>query len=139
MKFSFLKFNSSNCQDFMRGFLSGYAFFLQYMSSVLKRHCRERLLGAKTAQSVNQNLFSQNCRIPFKISFKTDHKNYFLSFVEIKVSSFHWALKRITIIRKIFETNLSFHVKYRTTEKVQFLLFRKFLLALTKFSFQNED
>ena len=35
-----------------------------------------------------------------------------------------------TIIRKIFKTNSSFHVKLRTTGKVQFLFFRRFLLVL---------
>ena len=35
------------------------------------------------------------------------------------------------IIRKLFETNSSFHVKYRTTGM--------FLLVLTKFSFWQED
>ena len=39
-----------------------------------------------------------------------------------------------TIIHKIFETNSSFHVKQRTTVKVQILFFR-FLLALKNFSF----
>ena len=44
-----------------------------------------------------------------------------------------------TIIHKIFETNSSFHLKYSTTGKVQFLFFRRFLLVLTKFSFRVED
>ena len=38
----------------------------------------------------------------------------------------------------IFETNSSFHVKQLTAWKVQFLLFRSFLLVLTKFSFREE-
>ena len=33
----------------------------------------------------------------------------------------------------------SFHVKQHTTGKVQFMFFRRFLLVLTKFSFQEED
>ena len=49
-----------------------------------------------------------------------------------------WIL-HITIIHKVLETNSSFHVKERTTGKVQFLFFRKFLLLLTKFSFWEED
>ena len=44
-----------------------------------------------------------------------------------------------TTIHKIFETNSSFHVKQRTTGKVQFLFFSRFLLVLTKFSFWEED
>ena len=49
-----------------------------------------------------------------------------------------WIL-HITIIHKVLETNSSFHVKERTTGKVQFLFFREFLLLLTKFSFWEED
>ena len=44
-----------------------------------------------------------------------------------------------TIICKIFETNSSFHVKYRTMGRVQYAFFRRFLLVLTKFSFWAED
>ena len=44
-----------------------------------------------------------------------------------------------TIIHKIFKGNSSFHVKIRTTGKVQFLFFRRFLLVLTKFSFREKD
>ena len=44
-----------------------------------------------------------------------------------------------TIINKIFKPNSSFHVKYCTARKVQFLFFRRFLLVLTKFSFCLED
>ena len=40
---------------------------------------------------------------------------------------------------KIFEKNSSFHVKWRTTGKVQFLFSRSLLLVLTKFSFWEED
>ena len=42
------------------------------------------------------------------------------------------------IILKIFETNSSFHVKQRTTAKIQFLSFGRFLLVLTKFSFREK-
>ena len=49
-----------------------------------------------------------------------------------------WIL-HIKIIHKVLETNSSFHVKERTTGKVQVLFFRKFLLLLTKFSFWEED
>ena len=38
-----------------------------------------------------------------------------------------------TTSHKIFETNYSFHVKWCTTEKVEFLFFKSFLLVLTKF------
>ena len=38
-----------------------------------------------------------------------------------------------TIIHKIFETNSSFHVKWHTMDEGQFLFFKRFLLALTKF------
>ena len=44
-----------------------------------------------------------------------------------------------TIIHKIFETKSSFHVKQRTTEKVQFLFFKGFLLVSTKLSFWQEN
>ena len=44
-----------------------------------------------------------------------------------------------TIIHNMFETNFSFHLKQRTTGKVQFLLFRRFLLLPTKFSFLEKD
>ena len=40
-----------------------------------------------------------------------------------------------TMTHKIFETNSSFHVKYCTTGKVQFLSLKRFLLALTKLLF----
>ena len=51
----------------------------------------------------------------------------------------NFALKQLTIIRKIFETNYVFHVKELTTGKLQFLFFKIFLLVLTKFSFREED
>ena len=44
-----------------------------------------------------------------------------------------------TTIYKIIETISSFHVKQRTTGKVQFLFFSSFLLVLTKLSFWGED
>ena len=44
-----------------------------------------------------------------------------------------------TIIHNIFETESSFYVKWRTTGKVSYLFFKSFLLALTKFSFWQED
>ena len=37
-----------------------------------------------------------------------------------------------------FDTNSSYYVKCRITEKVQFLFFRRFVLVLTKFSFLQE-
>ena len=40
---------------------------------------------------------------------------------------------------KTFEKNSSFHVKQRTTGKVQFLFSRGILLALTKSSFWEKD
>ena len=42
-------------------------------------------------------------------------------------------------LHKIFEKNSSFHVKLRTTGKVQFLFLKRLLLVLTKFSFREED
>ena len=39
------------------------------------------------------------------------------------------------VMDKIFETNSTFHVKKRTTGKVQFLFFDNFLLVLIKFLF----
>ena len=44
-----------------------------------------------------------------------------------------------TTIHKIFEKMSGFHMKQRTTGKVQFLFFSSFLLALTKFLFWKED
>ena len=38
-----------------------------------------------------------------------------------------------TTVDKIFETSSTFHVKYRTTGRFQFLFFGGFLLLLTKF------
>ena len=43
-----------------------------------------------------------------------------------------------TTVDKIFETSSTFHVKYRTTGKFQFLFFGSFLLLLTKFLFWEE-
>ena len=43
-----------------------------------------------------------------------------------------------TIIHKIFDRNWNFHVKQRFTGKVQFRFFRRFLLVLTKFLFQEK-
>ena len=40
---------------------------------------------------------------------------------------------------RIFRTNSSFHVKWRTTGRVQLLFFRSFLLVLTKLSFRRGD
>ena len=45
----------------------------------------------------------------------------------------------LTIIHKAFDTNSSFHVKRRAAGKVQFLLFRRALQALTKFSLRYEE
>ena len=42
-------------------------------------------------------------------------------------------------IHIIFETKSSFHVKQRTTGKVQFPFFSSFLLALTNISFWDKD
>ena len=50
-----------------------------------------------------------------------------------------WNRFEPTSIHKIFETKYSFHVKQRTTGKVQFLFFSSFLLVLTKFPFWDED
>ena len=44
-----------------------------------------------------------------------------------------------TTIHRIFETKSTFHVKQRTTGKVQFPFVSSFLLVLTKFSFSEED
>ena len=43
-----------------------------------------------------------------------------------------------TTVDKIFEISSTFHVKYRTTGKFQFLFFGSFLLLLTKFLFWEE-
>ena len=43
------------------------------------------------------------------------------------------------ILVKIYETNFSVSVKWRTTGEVQFQLLNSFLLVLTKFSFWEED
>ena len=49
-------------------------------------------------------------------------------------------IKRIaTISHKIFKSNFSFLMKQRTMGKVQFLFFRNFPLALTKFLFREKD
>ena len=40
-----------------------------------------------------------------------------------------------SLIHKIFGANCSFYVKQSTTARVQFLFFRRFLLALAAFSF----
>ena len=46
---------------------------------------------------------------------------------------------RATTIHRIFKTKSSFHVKQRTTGKVQLPFFSSFLLVLIKFSFWEED
>ena len=51
----------------------------------------------------------------------------------------HFHVRKITIIQKIFETNSSFHMKWRTSANIQYLFFRKLLLVLTKLSFWEED
>ena len=43
-----------------------------------------------------------------------------------------------TVLSKIFETNSSFYVKQRTTQKVKFPFSRSFVLVLTKFLFWKE-
>ena len=42
------------------------------------------------------------------------------------------------ITDKLFETNFSFRLKYRTKGKVQFLLLRCLLLVLTNFCFRQK-
>ena len=44
-----------------------------------------------------------------------------------------------TVAEGVFETDSSFHVRWRTGGGAQFLFFRSVLLALTKFSFCEED
>ena len=44
-----------------------------------------------------------------------------------------------TIMNKISETNSSFHVKWNTAGKVQFLFFRSFQLTWTKLSFWQKN
>ena len=44
-----------------------------------------------------------------------------------------------TIIHKIFETNSSFPMKQRSTEKIQSPHFRRFLQVLGKRSYREED
>ena len=43
-----------------------------------------------------------------------------------------------TTVDKIFETSSTFHVKYHTAGKFQFLFFGSFLQLLTKFLFWEE-
>ena len=47
--------------------------------------------------------------------------------------------RNTAILAKIYETNVSVSVKYRTTAKVQFQFLNSFSLVLTKFSFWEED
>ena len=56
----------------------------------------------------------------------------------VKQIRFEGAWRKLETMDKKFETNSSFHVKQRTTGKVQFLSFRSFLLVLKKFSFWEE-
>ena len=57
----------------------------------------------------------------------------------LKASGADWLLaigfNIASIMDEILETNSSFHVKQRSTERVQFLFLGTFLLVLTKFSF----
>ena len=52
---------------------------------------------------------------------------------------FYYSTEISTILAKIYETNFSVSVKKHTTGKVQFQFLNSFLLALTKFSFWEED
>ena len=67
-------------------------------------------------------------------------KKYFDIFQDF-IESLHFkltvqsAFQKPAIIHKIFETNSTFYVKQRPTEKVQFLFFRSFWLALKKKKF----
>ena len=45
----------------------------------------------------------------------------------------------VTISHKIFDTNSSFHVKYRTRGKVLLLFFATFLVVLTQYLFEQGD
>ena len=60
----------------------------------------------------------------------------------VKQVKFKWVWdesEATKLFYKVFGTNCSFHVEYSTTEKVQFLFFKSFLLVLKKFSFWKED
>ena len=57
----------------------------------------------------------------------------------IPINGFFFVKYHATTIHKIFETRSSFHVKQRTTGKVQFPFFNSFLLVLAKFSFWEVD
>ena len=46
---------------------------------------------------------------------------------------------RETMSHKIFETNSSFHIKQRTTQKLELLFCARFMLVLSKFSCFLED
>ena len=68
-----------------------------------------------------------------------DDAKYTFSYSELMVKHCTPSDLVIRAIDKIFQKNLTFHVKYCSRGKVQFLVFSNFLLALTIFSFWEED
>ena len=90
-------------------------------------------VGLRFSENNDLRFFQKRIQKPVKhLSWSSlETMNYFRKKLDLR----HLA----RIIHKIFETNSSFHVKQRTTGKVQLLFFRRFCLVLIKFLFQEED
>ena len=85
----------------------------------------------------NSNM--QNSMVMFTFSVLDWKQPFWANLVQKKkFVSLDWNLV-LTSSHKIFETNSSFHVKQRTMGKIQFLFFKSFLLALTKFLIWQGD
>ena len=101
--------------------------------------------GKQLSSKTNSRAFLKISCSNFKLKLcqgPQSNKNYQTNQIKGSWASQKQKMFLETVIHKIFETNLceiiSFHVKQRIMGKVQFILFRRFLLILKKFSFREK-
>ena len=108
--------------------------------SSYERCCTNPFMGyIKKINPLCKKFFSKKTESFVDIHFITGLKKHTSKKRALLISRGDQNFGKPTIIQKIFDTNSIFHVKWRTTGKVEFLLFKSFLLTLTKFSFWQED
>ena len=100
---------------------------------IMKKQLSSKPKFRESLQTFCSNLRLKPCQRPYSYKRLPCRQN-----LQGSVVSSNKKLYPEIIIHKIFQTNSSYHVKQRTIGKVQFLFFRRFLLVLTNYSFQEE-
>ena len=109
-----------------------------------KQHLEVDLFQFENYLFSSSLLSSKNIR-RYSKKYTKKQVNEFMRLMTMKMSLkmksrlHRYGANRPTIMTKAFETSSSFHVKWGTTGKVQFLFFKGFLLVLIKFSFWGGD